>query len=311
MSDAEFTRCPGCKAKLKVKGREVEGKKIRCPKCETVFAVQLISATSAAPKAAEADKPVPAPKKSAAVATSKAAEAPKPAAAAKKTAAAVPAKKAKAATAEPTVVFWQNGIGDDTKYHIAHVSPEGITLVLKMTDHSDWKALTEKAGESPSTAADLLQNQPKAVHLAADQLAKATHAEKLWQLTLFDREGRKTKVPEGKEQTALFAAIREHLGGEEGEEEADAWSVMQSPLFVLAVIGVIGGFMIYFTTICEPDYEATGRRSGMKMLLNTIGYKIGPFWASVAVGSLAAFVLFSMIYQLIKRPMRQVLEYPE
>ena len=47
----------------------------------------------------------------------------------------------------------------------------------------------------------------------------------------------------------------------------------------------------------------------MKQLLNTIGYTIGPTWASVAVGSLAALVLAMMIYQLIKRPIRQVLEY--
>jgi peptidoglycan/LPS O-acetylase OafA/YrhL len=68
--------------------------------------------------------------------------------------------------------------------------------------------------------------------------------------------------------------------------------------------------MIWFTTICEPNYEATGRRAGMKNLLNWVGYSIGPFWMSVAVGSLAAIVLASMVYQLVKRPIRQVLEYP-
>ena len=129
------------------------------------------------------------------------------------------------------------------------------------------------------------------------------------QLALFDQNEKKTKVPEGKEQAEVFAAIKQHLGGTESEEEADAWSVMQSPLFILAVIGVIGGFFIYFTTICEPDYEATGRRSGMKALLNSVGYTIGPVWMSVAVGSLAALVLGMMIFQLIKRPIRQVLEY--
>ena len=84
---------------------------------------------------------------------------------------------------------------------------------------------------------------------------------------------------------------------------------MQSPLFVLSVIAVIGGFFIWFTTICEPGYTGTGRRSGMKTLLNWVGYKIGPVWMSVAVGALAALVLGMMIHQLIKRPIRQVLEY--
>ena len=95
----------------------------------------------------------------------------------------------------------------------------------------------------------------------------------------------------------------------EREEEADAWSVMQTPLFVLAVITVIGGFFIWFTSICEPDYEASGRRAGLKTLLNWLGYTIGPIWMSVAVGSLASIVLGLMVFQLIKRPIRQVLEY--
>jgi hypothetical protein len=47
----------------------------------------------------------------------------------------------------------------------------------------------------------------------------------------------------------------------------------------------------------------------MKVFLNWLGYKIGPVWMSVAVGSLAALVLGSMIFQLIKRPIRQVLTY--
>ena len=107
----------------------------------------------------------------------------------------------------------------------------------------------------------------------------------------------------------MFAAIRQHLGGAASEEEADAWSVMKTPLFVLTVIGVIGGFFIWFTAICEADYEASGRRAGMKALLNWLGCAIGPVWMSVAVGSLAALVLGMMIFQLIKRPIRQVLEF--
>ena len=208
-----------------------------------------------------------------------------------------------------TLVSWEEGIGDDKRYHIAHVSPEGITLVRKITDYKKWVDAVAAAKASPSQAAAMLQSLPKAVHLEASAISKAAYAKDLNQLTLFDRNQQKTKVPEGKEQAEVFAAIKQHLGGAEREEEADAWSVMQSPLFILAVIGVIGGFFIWFTTICDPDYVATGRRAGMSQLLNWLGYTIGPFWMSMAVGSLAALVLAMMIYQLIKRPIRQVLEY--
>jgi hypothetical protein len=213
------------------------------------------------------------------------------------------------AGAPGTLVSWEEGIGDDKKYHIAHVSPSGITLVCKLTDYQKWLEGVAAANHSPHEAAAILQQLPKAVHLDPSQISKATYAKDLNQLALFDRNQQRTKIPEGKGQAEIFAAIKQHLGGSEKEEEADAWSVMQSPLFILAVIGVIGGFLIYFTTICEADYEATGRRSGMKQLLNWIGYTIGPFWMSVAVGSLAALVLAMMIYQLVKRPIRQVLEY--
>lgn len=208
-----------------------------------------------------------------------------------------------------TLVSWEEGIGDDKKYHIAHVSPAGVTLVLKQKDYKRWVDVVATANNAPGEAASMLQQQPKAISLAAGQISKATYAKDLNQLALFDRSGQKTKVPEGKEQAQVFAAIKQHLGGAESEEEADAWSVMQSPLFILAVIGVIGGFFIWFTSICEPNYEATGRRAGMKMLLNKVGYAIGPMWSSVAVGSLAALVVAMMLYQLIKRPIRQVLTY--
>lgn len=212
-------------------------------------------------------------------------------------------------TAPATVVSWENGIGDDKKYHIAHVSSDGITLVLKLKDHDAWQGLATAAEAAPDSAAQALRQQPKSVQVPAEEIAKVTHAEKLWQLTIVDKTGRKTKVPEGKEQADIYAGIKQHLGGVETEEEADAWSVMKSPLFTLAVIAVIGGFFIYMTTISDPNYEATGRRSGMKQLINWLGYKIGPVWMSVIVGSLAALVLISMISQLIKRPIRQVLEF--
>ncbi len=219
------------------------------------------------------------------------------------------ANDAISAAGSGTLVSWEEGIGDDKKYHIAHVSPAGITLVLKQKDYKTWVNVVAAANSAPGEAAAMLQQQPKAIQFAPGQISRATYARDLNQLSLFDRNGQKTKVPEGKEQAQVFAAISEHLGGTPSEEEADAWSVMQSPLFILAVIGVIGGFFIWFTTICDPNYEATGRRSGMKMLLNWVGYKVGPVWSSVAVGSLAALVLAMMLYQLIKRPIRQVLTY--
>lgn len=219
------------------------------------------------------------------------------------------ANEPNSSVAPGTLVSWNEGIGDDKKYHIAHVSPEGVTLVCKLKDHAQWEALAASAKRSPNDAAAMLQEVPAAVHLAPGDISRVTYAEQLWQLTIFDRNGKKTKVPDGKEQAQVFAALKQHLGGAASEEEADAWSVMQSPLFILAVIGVIGGFLIWFTAICEPDYEATGRRQGMKVLLNWLGYKIGPVWTSVAVGLLAALVLCSMIFQLIKRPIRQVLTY--
>lgn len=213
------------------------------------------------------------------------------------------------ANAAGTLVSWEEGIGDDKKYHIAHVSSAGITLVLKMKDYKIWVETVAAARTSPGEAAAMLQQLPKAVHLVPAYISRATYTKDLNQLTLFDLNQQKTKVPEGKEQADVFAAIRQHLGGTEGSEEADAWSVMKGPLFTLTVIAVIGGFFIWFTTISDPNYVATGRKSGMKNLLNWIGYSIGPTWMSVAVGSLAAIVIGMMSYQLIKRPIRQVLAY--
>jgi hypothetical protein len=213
------------------------------------------------------------------------------------------------ASAPGTIVSWNEGIGDDKKYHVAHVSPEGITLVLKLKDHAKWEELVAAVESSPNEASAMLRQFPKSVHLDPGDIVKATYAKDLNQLLLFDRDYRKTKLPEGKEQADVFAAIKQHLGGSESEEEADAWSVMQSPLFILAVIGVIGGLFIYIASVSDPSYEAHGRRAGMKNLINWLGYTIGPVWMSVAVGSLAAIVLGSMIYQLIKRPIRQVLAY--
>lgn len=288
MSDPVLTRCTGCSSKMRIKNRDVVGRKIRCPRCESVFVVRPLAEMSAAPVAATSGRETGASKKP--------------------TLSARP-QRSEPADSEASLVSWEEGIGDDKKFHIAHVSSAGITLVLKMKDYEKWQEVVAAADTAPDDAAEMLQQLPKAMHHAPDQISRATYAAQLNQLAIFDLDGQKTKIPEGKEQAEVFAAIRQHFGGTESEEEADAWSVMQSPLFILAVIAVIGGFFIWFTTICEPNYEASGRRSGMKNLLNWLGYTIGPVWMSVTVGSLAAIVLGMMIFQLIKRPIRQVLEF--
>lgn len=208
-----------------------------------------------------------------------------------------------------TLVTWEEGIGDERRYHIAHVSTAGITLLLKSKDYQKWQEAVAAAKASPNNAAAFLQRQPHSVQLDRSEIAKVTYAKDLNQFILFPLNQKKIKLPMGKEQADIFAAVKQHLGGSERQEEADAWSVMQSPLFVVAVIGVIGGFFIWFTTICEPNYEATGRRAGMKQLMNSVGYAIGPFWMSIIVGALAAMPLALMTYQLIKRPVRQILDF--
>ncbi len=207
------------------------------------------------------------------------------------------------------LVSWEEGIGDDKKYSIAHVSPTGLVLVPKMKDYQQWQQAVASAQASPAEAPAVLQRLPKSKLFTPDQISKVSYSKDLWQLYLFDREQNRTKVPNGKEQEQVFAAIKHYWGGKESEEEADAWSVVQTPLFILSVIAVIGGFFIWFCAISEPNYEASGRRSGMKQLLNSIGYTIGPVWMSVIVGTLAAITLASMISQLIKRPVKEVLEY--
>ncbi|MCA9095827.1 MAG: hypothetical protein KDA68_20250 [Planctomycetaceae bacterium] len=180
-----------------------------------------------------------------------------------------------------------------------------------MSDFAKWQKAVVAANNAPAEAPTMLQELPKSVHLDPGDIAKVTYVKDLGQLILIDQNLKKTTIPSGKEQAEVFAAIRQHLGGVESEEEADVWSVLKGPLFTLSVIGVIGGFAIYFTTICDPNYVATGRRAGMKTMLNWLGYKIGPVWMSVAVGLLAALVIGLVSIQLVKRPIRQVLEYSD
>lgn len=45
-----------------------------------------------------------------------------------------------------TLVTWEEGIGDERRYHIAHVSPAGITLLLKSKDCVS-SGLSDRGGE--------------------------------------------------------------------------------------------------------------------------------------------------------------------
>ena len=312
MTEAISTQCAHCSVKMRIKNLKALGKKIRCPKCEGVFLVTPLDSAnvnSAAVNPATVNPATVSQVPAAQSAASPEVQQAKAVIAKAKRRSVSSAGVTENDTSDATLVFWEEGIGDDKKFHIAHITPSGITLVLKMKDHEEWKQLVATAHDQQPQAASMLQEHDKASFFTPDEISKATYAKDLKQLALFDQDGKKTKIPEGKEQADIFLGIQKHLGGIESEEEADAWSVMQSPLFIMAVIGVIGGFGIWFTTICKPDYEASGRRSGMKNLLNSIGYAVGPLWSSVVVGSLAALVLAMMIKQLIKRPIRQVLEY--
>lgn len=214
------------------------------------------------------------------------------------------------ARSDDLLVFWEEGIGDDKKYHIAHVSSLGLTFVRSLKDYAKYQQLVHHANEMPANAVQLLQADPKAEVHALPALGRVTFAEQLNQLYLFDKRGKRTVIPDGKgdPQAKIFTALK-RFGGSISEEEADAWSVLKTPLYALAFVAAIGGFFIWFTTICEPDFTATGRRSGMKQLLNSIGLAIGPFWASVIVAVFALPMVGLAIYLLVKRPVRQVLSF--
>ncbi len=284
MAEPFLIQCTACKAKMRTSKREVIGRKIKCPKCEAAFVAQPLKTRASSSASSKCTKSPDASSKPVARAAKRPVE------------------------AEASLVSWKQGSGDDTKYHIAHVSAEGVVLALKVKDHETWVEVTTGAKSSPDDAAEMLQEVPKSVRFAPDEIVKVTYADGLRQFTLFAQDGRKTSVPKGDGQADIFAAVKQHFDGTESEEEADAWSVMKGPLVTLAIFGAIGGFAIWFTTMCEPGYEATGRRAGMKTMLNWLGYTIGPMWMSVGVGSLLALILILMTIQLIKRPVRQVFQ---
>lgn len=210
-----------------------------------------------------------------------------------------------------TLVAWTYHDGDAEKSHVVHVDRAGLAWLLKLKQPEVFGRLVGEATRQPAEAAATIAAQKGGRRLPREELACVKYAEQLNQLTVIDKTGRKQHMPEGKggEQKKIFEAVGRHLGGAAREEDADAWSVMKVPLFALSVVAVIGGFFIWFTTISDPNAEITGRRAGMKRLLNWLGYTVGPVWSSVIVGTIAALILGFMIFLLVKRPRRQVLEF--
>ena len=73
--------------------------------------------------------------------------------------------------------------------------------------------------------------------------------------------------------------------------------------------GLIGAVLIAFTAMCKPDFKPDGPGAAVKIVLNWIGHKIGPFWMSVIVACLEALVFGMMILMLISRPIRHILTF--
>ena len=209
-----------------------------------------------------------------------------------------------------SLVSWTVSNSDGSKSHIVHVDSEGITWALGMKKPEAFGQLVGRLAAQPDQSAALIGEQRGGHHLPCNDIARVTYAEDLKQLVVIDKAGKKQKIAKGDkdEQKQVFAAVGQHLGGKASEEEADAWSVLQGPLVTLAILGAIGGFFIYFTTISDPNFEASGRRRGMKELMNWLGYTIGPTWASVIVGVLLITIIAFTVIQLVKRPTRQVLD---
>ncbi|QDT51303.1 hypothetical protein Pan258_53920 [Symmachiella dynata] len=209
-----------------------------------------------------------------------------------------------------TLIPWTVSNSDGSKSHIVHVDSEGITWALGMKKPEAFGQLVGRLAAQPDQSAALIGEQKGGQHLSRNDIDRVTFAEDLKQLVVIDKAGKKQKIAKGDddEQKQVFEAVGQHLGGKASEEEADAWSIIQGPLVTLAIFAAIGGFFIYFTTISDPNYEATGRRSGMKQLMNWLGYTIGPTWASVIVGALVLLIISLTVVQLVKRPTRKVLE---
>jgi hypothetical protein len=210
-----------------------------------------------------------------------------------------------------TLVAWTASTGDSTKSHVVHVDATGLAWALGLKEPEAFGQLVGEATKRPAEAAALIEVHRGGQRLPRERLARVAYTEQLNQLTVVDKAGKKQHIAYGKEgeQRKIFEAIRQHLGGTAREEDADAWSVMKVPLFALAVTAVIGGFLIWLCSISDPNAEITGRRAGMKRLINWLGTAIGPTWMSIFVGAVALLILAFMIFLLVKRPKRQVLDF--
>lgn len=212
---------------------------------------------------------------------------------------------------DSTLVLWSTGSGNNTVSHLVHIDATCIAWLLNIKKTKILENLLGQMSVRPTERAAIISAESKGKCLSREKLARVTYSETLKQLSIFDEEGKQQKILDGKEneQRRIFEGVRDHLGGNASEEEADAWSVMQSPLFALAVTAAIGGFLIFLAANSDPNYEATGRRSGMKQLVNWLGYTIGPTWMSVIVGAIAMGIFSFMLYLLVKRPLREVLSF--
>lgn len=210
-----------------------------------------------------------------------------------------------------TLVLWTTSNGDSNVSHLVHVDSTCIAWITNIGKKKVMENLLGQISARPTETAAIISAESKGICLPRERLSRVTYCESLNQLSLFDEAGKKSKIPDGKEQEQrrIFEGVRQHMGGNASEEEADAWSVMQTPLFALAVTAVIGGFLIFLAANSDPNYEATGRRSGMKQLINWVGYTVGPTWMSVIVGAIALCIFAFMVFLLVKRPIREVLAF--
>lgn len=192
-----------------------------------------------------------------------------------------------------TLVAWTASTGDSTKSHVVHVDGAGLTWALNLKQPEAVGQLVGQASARPAEASPIIQSHKNGRRLPRELLARVTYSKDLNQLTVIDNTGKKQQIAYGKdgEQAQVFEAVHQHLGGTPSEEDADAWSVMKVPLFALGVVAVIGGFLIYLASVSDPNYEATGRRSGMKQLINWLGDTIGPTWMSIIVGAVALYAV--------------------
>ncbi|QGQ26366.1 hypothetical protein F1728_28450 [Gimesia benthica] len=212
---------------------------------------------------------------------------------------------------DPTVMVWSTSSGDSTLLHVMQIDPTGIAWLLDIKKPKVLEELVGRINAQPDEATAIIAAESKGTFLPRAELSRVTYTEGLQQLTIIDQAGKKQKITEGNEgeHRQIFEAVRHHLGGTAGEEEADAWSVMQGPLLGLVLTAAIGGFMIFLSTEADPSREFSGRRSGMKKLLNWLGYTIGPTWMSIIVGGIFLVIFASMMHSLIKRPLREFLAF--